>query len=229
MRLSLIILFVFYSKILSFGQQSLEISLIAGTSYYRGDLNENNVVSKLLRPDFGGAILYNLRPTIIIKGQLMAGKIAGDDQYTPNKFIRGAYFENWYYTFGAAIEYLPLREPRYEKGGFRQSWSPYISLGIEYLRSVDNVQCRYCDNSKLPETGDKDSFITIPFGFGARYDFDSHFSVGTEVIWHAALSDYLDGVSKLGNATNKDWIIGANFFVSYFFGIIQPDLNIHME
>jgi hypothetical protein len=159
----------------------------------------------------------------------MAGKIAGDDQFTPNKYIRGAYFESWFYTFTGAFEYLPLRETRYERGAFKKSWSPYISVGVEYLRSVDNVKCRYCGNATFPETGDKNSFISIPFGLGARYDFDKNFSLGTEVIWHATLSDYLDGISKLGNSANSDWIIGANFYVSYFFGIISPDLNIYLQ
>lgn len=229
MRFVLILFIFLYTRLTSFGQQNLEISLVTGLAYYRGDLNENNVVFKLLRPNIGGAIRYNFSPKLILKGELMAGKIAGDDKFTPNKDNRGAYFESWFYTFSGAFEYLPLRETRYEKGAFKKSWSPYISVGLEYLRSVDKVKCRYCGNIPLPETGDKNSFISIPFGFGARYDFDSNFSAGTEVLWHATLSDYLDGISKLGNPNNQDWIIGINFYVSYFFGIISPDLNIYLQ
>ncbi|HMG14790.1 MAG TPA: DUF6089 family protein [Saprospiraceae bacterium] len=224
------IIFLFFSSVLScFSQQKVEGAIIAGASYYRGDLNEGNIVFDLVHPNFGAAIRYNVMPSFIIKLQAMFGSIAGDDKYTPNEAVRGAYFNNSYFSIGIAGEYLPLRQARFDGiGDFKKTWSPYLSFGIEFLQSADEVKCRYCginNPNSLPEKDDKDTFIGLPFGLGARVDFHPNISIGAEVILQATFSDYLDGISKLGNDQRNDWIIGANFYVSYFFARSEPDFN----
>lgn len=216
------------TTIWSKAQQNLEIGLTTGISYYRGDLNEKDYLPSLMRPNAGGALRINLSPVLILKGEIIMGKLAGDDQYTVNKDIRGAYFDAVFYSFSFSGQYLPLRKARYERGGFQPSWSPYVTAGIEYLRFVDKVKCRYC-TGPLPENGDKNSFIAIPIGLGARYDFHKKFSIGGEFTWHATFSDNVDGISKLGDPKNNDWVISANVFVSYFFGEIQPDLKFNLK
>lgn len=202
-------------------QQRFEVAAIGGATYFLGDLNEDKVVYNLIRPNYGLALRYNIIPTLILKAQAVTGMIAGDDKYTENEEIRGAYFNNRYYSTSFSAEYLPLRKSRSENYRFNPTWSPYASLGIEYLRSVDKAKCRNCGNA-LPETP-KDSFISAIFGVGARIDPDKHFSFGSEIIWHAVFSDYLDGISRIGNPNNNDWIVGMNFYVSYFFGEVRPE------
>lgn len=228
MRYLIVLIFFLINIEAGKSQQNLEIGLTAGLAYYRGDLNENDFLGKLLRSNGGGFLKINLRPQIVLKGQITIGKLAGDDQYTKNKDIRGAYFEGTYYSFAFTGEYLPLRKSRYERGGFQGSWSPFVTMGIEYLRFVDKVKCRYC-TTNLPETGDKNSFISIPVGVGVRFDYHPKFSYGAEFLWHATFSDKLDGISLLGDSTNNDWMLTANIFVSYFFGEIQPDLRLNVD
>ena len=229
MRIPYLIFIFFSSTFYCFSQQKVEGAIIGGASYYRGDLNEGKIIFDLVHPNFGAAIRYNVMPSFIVKAQAMFGSIAGDDKYTANEAVRGAYFNNSYFSIGVAAEYLPLRQARFDGiGDFKKTWSPYFSIGIEYLQSADEVKCRNClvnDPNALPEKGDKDSFLAIPFGIGARVDFHPNISVGTEVILHPTFSDYLDGISKLGNSSRNDWIIGANFYVSYFFARSEPDFN----
>ncbi len=220
MKLYLNILIFFSFNALLFGQQKFEVAILGGATYFLGDLNTDKVVPALIRPNYGLAIRYNVNPQFILKGQALTGMIAGDDKYTTNEASRGAYFNNRYYGSSFSLEYLPIRKSRSLLYKFQSTWSPYASLGIEYLRSVDKAKCRHCGDA-LPETL-KDSFISAIFGVGARIDPDPHFSFGTELVWHAVFSDYLDGISKLGNPNNNDWIVGANIWVSYFFGEVKP-------
>lgn len=220
MKLYISILFLLSFHVCLHGQQKLEGAIVGGATYFLGDLNEDKVVYSLIRPNYGIALRYNINPHLIIKGQAITGMIAGDDKYTPNEPLRGAYFNNRYYSSSLSFEYLPLRNNRSVNYRFNPSWSPYATFGLEYLRSVDHAKCRHCGD-QLPETL-KDSFISSIFGVGARIDPDPHFSFGTEFVWHAVFSDFLDGISKLGNPNNNDWIIGANLYVSYFFGEIKP-------
>ena len=216
MKLSLSTLIILLTYALSYGQQDFEVAAIGGATYFLGDLNEDKVVPALIRPNYGLALRYNIDPQFIIKGQAVTGMVAGDDKYTPNQYTRGAHFDNRYYSSSLSIEYLPLRETRSKNYRFHPSWSPYASVGIEYLRSVDGAHCWYCGD-KLPESK-KDSFISMLISIGARIDPDRYFSFGGEFVWHDIFSDYLDGVSKLGNPKNNDWMVGMNIFVSYFFG-----------
>lgn len=221
MKLTLTVLISILLNQVVFSQQKFELAAISGASYFLGDLNMDKVESALIRGNFGIALRYNFEPKFIIKGQAITGKIAGDDKYTHNEISRGAYFNNRYYSTSLSLEYLPLRKSRSINYKFQPSWSPYATLGIEYLRSVDKAKCRNCGNA-LPETA-KDAFISAIFGIGARIDIHKHFSFGGELIWHAVFSDYLDGISKIGNPNNNDWIIGVNGYVSYFFGEVRPE------
>ena len=220
MKLVLSILIYFSLHNLVLGQQKYELAALGGATYFLGDLNRNAVKYVLIRPNYGIALRYNIQPEWIIKAQAVTGMIAGDDRFTANAYTRGAYFDNRYYSSSLSMEYLPLREARSENYRFRPTWSPYLALGIEYLRSVDGAKCRYCGN-QLPETK-KDAFTSAIFGIGARIDPDRHFSFGGELVWHAVFSDYLDGISKIGDPNNNDWMVGINVFVSYFFGELKP-------
>jgi opacity protein-like surface antigen len=111
-------------------------------------------------------------------------------------------------------------------GEFQKSFSPYFSAGVAMIQSADEVKTRNTTNPQsLPEEGDKDVFIGFPFGAGLRWDFSEQFSLGLEGIWYATFSDYLDGVSKYGNPSKKDWIMSGTVYVSYFFGRAEPDFN----
>jgi hypothetical protein len=229
MKLLFTFILSFLFSLVSYSQQTVEGALIGGASYYHGDLDEGKFVSELIRPNLGAALRFNLRPWFIFKVQAMFGRIAGNDKYTDNEESRGAYFENNYFSLGLAGEVHPWRNARFDNSGeFQKSFSPYFSFGAEYLSSADDADCRHCkdlDSYALPEKEDKDSFLSIPVGIGARYDFHPNISVGIEAIFHYVLSDYLDGVSKLGNPDNKDWMAGANLYISYYFGRAEPSLN----
>ena len=229
MKLYSTLIISLFLSISAYSQQTIEGALIGGASYLYGDLTEGKFVKEVVRPNVGAALRFNLRPWFIFKVQGMTGILAGNDRYTDKEELRGAYFEGSYFSMGIGGEIHPWRNTRFDnKGEFQTSFSPYFSFGVNYILFADSVDCRHCkdlDTSALPEKDDKDAALAIPAGIGARFDFHPNLSLGLEAIVQYSLSDYLDGISRLGNEKNNDMIMGVNLYVSYYFSRAEPSLN----
>ncbi|GAB1397273.1 hypothetical protein MASR1M65_20520 [Saprospiraceae bacterium] len=222
----ILLLGILLTAINTYSQQPVEGSLLLGGAYYGGDLNQKLIALDYLYPCYGATLRYNFKPGIAAKFQFLKGTIAGDDEKTPNK-ARGLHFKSPFFAIGIAGEIIPWRKYRFNNMGiFPKSFSPYASVGVSMIQSADEVQSRFPQAGQIiPEPEDKDFFLSLTFGLGARYDFHEKFTLGAEGIWYPTFSDYLDGVSKNGNADKKDWILSATFYISYFFGAAEPDFN----
>jgi len=206
-------------------QQKLDGSLQMGLAIYYGDLNNELLQTRLMNAVYGGSIRYQAKRYLGYRLQGMVGKLEGDDFYTPNEAVRGAYFTSNFISFSAHVEYFPLRKDRFNQvGELLLSWSPYLSIGAGFLQAPHSTGCRNCDETKLPEEGDKSTFLTIPFGAGLRWDLTGNITIGAELMWYPTTADYIDGISKLGKP-NKDWFVTSNFQLSYYFGAPEPDMN----
>jgi hypothetical protein len=85
----------------------------------------------------------------------------------------------------------------------KRRYSPYLFAGIGFVSF--NPKTRY--NNKVYElhdyrtegqTGDsyKQLAMSVPFGAGFKYNFSGKWTIGTELGYRTAYTDYLDDVSK---------------------------------
>lgn len=55
----------------------------------------------------------------------------------------------------------------------------------------------------------------IPFGFGYQYQINPLWTVGAEIGWRYALSDFVDGLNTKENSRSNDVLYGLKLFGSY--------------
>ena len=198
-------------------QDKLEAGLFLGQSSYGGDLVEPNIFfGKGTNLGFGVLGRYRLNHVLGLRGNLLLGKMTGDDRNyadDPYRAERDISFESPLTEFSAIVEFEPLSHKRYQEGGpVKKILSPYLFMGLgaafvnpktDYTKS--NVNGIADDQN----TSASKTQLTLPIGIGLRYDLNHKFNLGLELGLRSTFTDYLDGVSMSGNPEHND---------SYLFG-----------
>ena len=211
MKKTCFILFIFFILGYCHAQRS-EIGVIAGTSFYFGDLNS----VPFRDAKFAGGLLYkyNFTPRFALKANIIFGKIAGSDKKN-HSFLKddgGKY--QWDYRDRKLSFSSPITEisAQFEinffnvyNEGHKNQMSPYLFGGIAFFSF--NPQAVYNDKTfdlqpigtegqgrdgekkKYPLTG-----FAIPFGIGFKANIGKFVCVGAEWGLRYTFTDYLDDV-----------------------------------
>ena len=189
--------------------QEWELGLQGGASGYMGDLNPEN---PLAFNDWSAGLFvkYNLDDTWGIRGNFAyANTKASDlDSKVQQRHDRGLGF------FGPVMEASLLVDFNFfkwlpQRG--RVIYTPYIFAGIGgivfepkwYDRADPSVPEIKLRDYMTEGVAYDNRAISIPFGAGFKYNLRGPFSIGVELGYRLALTDYLDDVSgdyfDLGN------------------------------
>ena len=205
----IVTLLVFFSLSIA-NAQEWEFSLLGGASGYMGDLNPEN---PLAFNDWaaGGAIKYNLNHTWGIRANFVYANMFAYDgnskvqqRQERNLGFLGSVKEAALLVDFNFFKWLPQRgrivyTPYIFAGvggiSFNPKWYlPYASGETPTKVNLRNVQTEYhALENHLPYA--KYAF-SIPFGAGFRYNLRGPWSIGVEVGYRLALTDYLDDVSE---------------------------------
>lgn len=218
----------------SFSQNStkpISVGVETGTLVYQGDLVPSIVGSmRNVKPLLGIKLSKQLHPHFAIKASILKGQIAADESvYTDPSWrpIRAFQFNaklteiasvlvfdfadqsldqskrlTPYLFAGLGISFLKVNRDwsRINLAAFDPKSSTIIGLGIDTLKNTPKV---------LP---------VLPIGAGIRYTINERWSVHSELGFRLSMSDYLDGFSKSGNPSAKDFYYALKMGINYQFG-----------
>jgi opacity protein-like surface antigen len=167
-------------------QDKLEIGVLAGTSYYLGDLNPQK---QFYMPGFayGGVGRYVLTDRFAVKGIISTIKIQG--KYPDNNVVFpqgdiGYSFNRRLYDGSAQLEFnfKSYDHPFIKSANF----SPYLSFGI----GTTFINKRFSTDEDNPEQSN--FILSLPFGVGVKYKINDWVRIGAEWSFRKTFVDDLD-------------------------------------
>lgn len=204
---------------------SLDFGLYLGGSNYWGDLTRDFQPLWSKTKVAGGLLCrYNVSPYVTFKGSALYGQIQGSDKnygYDSYRTRRNLSFKSDIVEFSAQLEWNILG---YENTRTSYGWSPYLFGGVSVFRFNPKAQFNYIaglhDPSLQSQSGewielqplgtegqettkfnDKRRYsltqISIPLGFGSKWQLDDHWAIGVEFGVRKTFTDYLDDVSSI--------------------------------
>jgi hypothetical protein len=188
--------FVFHSVL---AQNTFEVGLFGGGSYYLGDLNPGKHFSQTDLA-YGLVCRYNFSSRWAFKFSAYRGKINGDDETSKANLSRDLKFTSSIIDVSAILE---LNFLNYITGSTINFVSPYIFVGIAYFHfnpKVDDVKLQSIgtEGQNIGYDGRKPYYldgIAIPFGFGFKYSLNERLGFALEWGMRKTFSDYIDDVS----------------------------------
>ena len=193
-------MFMLYLSIHTFGQ-SWELGGFVGTSGYMGDLNPINPF-KVNNLAVGGQVKRNFDGYWSLKLNFSHGKIEAADANSDN-----AQFRERNLSFFSPLTEVSLQTEfnffKYIPSFSRRRYSPYLFVGAgfvtfdprtEFQGNVYQLSIQGTEGQPLNNSY-KTLALTIPFGTGIKYNFSGKWTLGAELGYRTAYSDYLDDVS----------------------------------
>ncbi len=194
-------------------QQGFEGGLFMGIANYQGDLVDSYVELKETNLAMGASAGYVFSNNFVARLAFRKGRISGNDANSKDALRRerALKFKSDLYELALLGEWYILGRDRfmYTKGA---NWfNPYLFMGIAMVHSKS-----YAEGEGLPEKVDNSSlFVSIPIGGGLKFSIYDYISLGLEGGFRPAFSDYLDGVSQLGNPNGNDWYLFAGVNIAF--------------
>lgn len=203
-----------------------------GITSYQGDLDALKINAGFREIKYSANIFLrrNLSNNFALRLNLLAGKLAGDDNNFAEpewRVRRGISFESPLVEFTFLSEfYFPGMYPKKVARG-RRMVVPYLLFGVG--GAYTNPTVDWNDENGNEEINpvlaqqDKDAktkkiHFVVPVGFGFRFKLKDHSTFGLEAALRPTFSDYLDGVSAAGNNSKQDWFFTAQIGISSPFG-----------
>lgn len=196
------ILFVlFFITNQSIKAQTWEVGTFFGSSGYMGDINPIKP-QKFTNFAFGGQLKRNFDGYWSVKLAYMNGKIQGDDAKSsnPQQIDRNLNFYSSISELSLQVEfnffkYLTADLFAHENKRF----SPFLFTGIAGL--TFDPKTNYNDDELLLRPLETEAFayknkaISVPYGFGLKYNVKGNFNIIGEIGYRTAFTDYLDDIS----------------------------------
>ncbi|MDB5002383.1 MAG: hypothetical protein JWQ34_608 [Mucilaginibacter sp.] len=189
--------------------QTWELGVFGGGAGYMGDLNQNNPL-KISGLAGGAFVKRNFDGYLALKLSYTYGQIKGADSLSNNQQDR-----NRNLSFNTRLNEVSLTGEfnfmEYVPSVSKNIYTPYIFAGIAYTGYNPRATYQgYTYELRTLETEGKSypkSTIAVPFGAGIKYNIAGRLSLGAELGYRTAYTDYLDDVSgvyadksKLGSA-----------------------------
>ncbi len=181
-----------------------EFAIMAGGSYYIGDLNPTQHFNNY-KPAFGFLYRRNFRnKQIVARLHLMYGTVAASNS---KNAISNLSFRNRILEIGPAIEinFMP-----YEIGDVKKyKGTPYLFAGITYFKmnpqstsngdwiSLQTLGTEGQESSLNQSKHYKSKQISLPVGFGIKVNLNKRFALNLEYGIRKTYTDYIDDVSGI--------------------------------
>jgi len=208
---SIIILFLLFSY--SVNCQNSEIGVLAGSSYYIGELNPSVQIMNKVRPALGVFYRKNLSKRYALRFGINYAMLSATDKFSSNElsqFRQLSFSTNLWEGYGILeFNFIPYQINNYATSKF----TPYVFIGVAGFWVSPNV-----DGGGNREVAKADVIApSMPFGLGVKLNFVRNLGLGLEWGMRKTFTDQIDGLSEkyvsgyqLSNTQNNDWysIIG---------------------
>ncbi|MNJ93187.1 hypothetical protein D3C87_108660 [compost metagenome] len=177
--------------------QVWEVGAQVGGAGYMGDLNPTNPL-KISGLSFGGFVKANFDPNWAVSFNYNNGTIKADDAKSSNEQFRqrNLSFSNNLHEISVLVDFNFFD---YFSGGGFSRFSPYLYTGVGAV--LFNPKTIYQEKEyelALYQTeGEKykKAALSIPFGFGLKYNFKSNWTLMGNIGYRNAYTRYLDDVN----------------------------------
>ena len=181
--------------------QTWELGGFVGSAGYMGDLNPVNPF-EIRNLAFGGFIKRNLDGYWALKLNVAHGQIEASDSDSEN-----AHFRSRNLSFFSPVTELSMQTEfnffNYIPSISRKQYSPYLFVGVGVVgfnpKTIYNDEVyeldRYGTEGQDLNKTYKKVALTMPIGAGVKYNFAGKWSLGGEIGYRTAYTDYLDDVS----------------------------------
>ena len=208
-----------------------EVGLGVGPYIYQGDLAPSALGSyKTIKPGvtlFGTRILNR---SLALRTSLTMASIAGDDLKYGGPEWRQARALRFSTSMLEVSETLVWDILGNNDNHYQTRFSPYLFGGIGYTflrvkRDASRFNTSYFGAESTVSSGlaadlehnTPRGIPVIPVGVGVRYSISPAWSVSMEWAYRFTFTDYLDGFSKVGDASKNDHYYGLSIGVVYTF------------
>ncbi len=207
LAISLLSFLFFTSSITAQVVSSTEIGIMAGSSYYLGDINKKHF--DYMMPAGGIVVRKNIDRRIVVKGELLLGYVRGDDSRNAKdtaNFNRNLHFRSPIYEVSGQVEFNFLP---YETGNSLYPFTPFIFAGVSLFRFNPQAEANSGEWVALQPLGTEGQGTTsfserkkyaltqfsIPMGGGFKIAVNKTFNIILEYGIRKTFTDYLDDVS----------------------------------
>jgi Domain of unknown function (DUF6089) len=192
-----------------------ELGIMVGGSSYQGDLIKARFDPRMTSPAFALLARYHVSPKFAFTLGFTGGTIIGG--VGPNAAISNgrSMKANFREAYGRAEWYPIGKKLKNEAKSGIIFPMPYLFAGLGY--GVSHPEVFLNRELQDSEGGKSSGFLSMPLGAGLRLKLPDEFTIGAEIGLRFTNTDYLDGVSKLGNSNNRDTYVVAGFYAMYMF------------
>jgi hypothetical protein len=183
-------------------QQTNEIGIFLGGSYYTGDLNPSGHLNSLTRPAAGLVYRHTFNPRLAVAGSALFGSIQGIDARSSSfeQQQRNLSFRSPIYELAGRGEFNFIE---YKIGDERHQFTPFMFLGVALYNF--NPKASYGNQwvplQPLKTEGQSKGYmrtqVSIPFGAGIKANMAKRIGLVIEWGLRKTFTDYLDDVSTV--------------------------------
>lgn len=184
-----------------YSQKGYELGVLAGASFYVGDLNPNY---SLKTPGPSIAVLgrYNFNNRTSIRADIAAGRLIGKDHLSENAFQKARNLSMRTDYIDGSID-LEFNFFPYIHGSRNYYFTPYVFGGFGF--TYYNPKAKLGDDwhalrplgTEGQNVGDEYAQISpaLAYGMGLKFDLTYEWSINAEMSARQMFSDYIDDVS----------------------------------
>lgn len=198
---------IFLCSTVAFSQQTTELGVFLGGSFYLGELNPNGFFNQFTRVAGGLAVRYNLNNRFAVRGNLFFGSVTADDSQSPSAAQRQRNLD-----FKSPIDELSVQAEfnflEYELGNPKHPFTPFIFAGVGVFKmnpqgmvgdqwvALQPLGTEGQGTSANPSHPYKLIQPSIPFGIGIKANFSKTICLTLEWGMRKTFTGYIDDVSK---------------------------------
>lgn len=182
-----------------------EIGIFGGGSYYLGDVNKIPFLKT--QAAYGAFYRHTIDSRFDLSGSFVYTQITGSDADSKNAYYvsRNISFSHSIYELSTKVEFNFIP---FIVGDKKTKYTPYSFVGLAFSYT-SNTYTKY--------------LMSIPFGFGYKYNLTKDFIIGAEYSMRKTFTDKLDfpeepssfGDKQQNYAANSDWYSIFGIYFAY--------------
>lgn len=180
--------------------QDVEVGLLAGGTYYMGELNPGRQFL-LTNPAYGGIIRFNFNDRLAARFNIMQGRLTGDDAISRVNELRNLRFSSPLTEVSMVLEFNFLE---YFTGSKIKYFTPFLfggpgffifDPGTDYQGETLSLRDLGTEGQLEAENQYSLYGVAAVFGFGIKYSVSNRIGLGIEWGMRKTFTDYLDDIS----------------------------------
>ncbi len=175
-------------------EHSLKITAGIGAASYTGELAG---LGQVIKPIFGGGIIYKIAPHISFKGEMNFFQLGGSDANGKNEFRNLSFRSRNLEAYGSVM--YELIDVDMSSRGQGIIVNPYAFAGLGFVTVNPTTELNgteyFLRRFRTEDVTYSAATLMAPLGAGVRFELTRRLGLGLEAAYRFTFSDYIDDVS----------------------------------